>query len=225
MSSMTPKDYERLVKSLTSTIFDGLRAQAFHLKKYRGKSGQEYEVDVSFEVAVDTLEFLVLVECKRYKDRVGVDEITSFAYRLRDIGAHKGIVVSPGGFQKGAVQVAKAERIALLVARDEIEFKPKQLRTIIGLVRPVPYTAWFSRLALATGGEDHTDVIPAGRAFIPRTGDHEIVALGAGQEALNHPRLQHKLTDANAYLCPCFLLVENEADLNGIEYPIALAGT
>ena len=60
---MTPKDYERLVKSLMSTIFDGLRAHAFHLKKYRGKNGQEYEVDVSFEVSVDTLEFFVLDEC------------------------------------------------------------------------------------------------------------------------------------------------------------------
>ena len=60
---MSPADYERLVKSLMNTEFDGMDAKAFHLKKYMGKSGQPYEIDISFEVRIGTLELTILVEC------------------------------------------------------------------------------------------------------------------------------------------------------------------
>jgi hypothetical protein len=47
---------------------------------------------------------------------VGVDDILTFSYRLRDIGANKGLLVTTSGFQAGVHKIAKAERIALLLA-------------------------------------------------------------------------------------------------------------
>ncbi len=112
--------YEQIVKVLLTTRFRGSKIrkfQAFHLKKYIGKSGQKNEIDVSFEFEVAGLDFLVLVECKDYGGRkVGVEDISAFAYRLRDIGGQKGVMVTTNGFQKGATTVAQAEGIGLLVA-------------------------------------------------------------------------------------------------------------
>lgn len=108
-----------MVKSLLQAKLkdDGLsKLCAFHLKKYRGKSGQEHEIDVSFEVALGELDLLILVECKEYARKVGVEDIMTFSYRMQDIGAHKGLIVTTTGFQEGAVKIAKAQRIGLLVA-------------------------------------------------------------------------------------------------------------
>jgi hypothetical protein len=124
--------------------------------------------------------------------------------------------VSPAGFQKGAVQVAKAERIALLVAGDEIEFKPREVRTVLGFLRAIPRTPWFSRLVLTASAGDRDDIVATGRAFIPETGSHAIVPLGSAEEHLRHPPLRHMLAEADAYLCPCFLLVYEEDDLDGV---------
>jgi restriction endonuclease Mrr len=63
----------------------------------------------------DTNNQLVLIECKHYKDRgVTQNTVAAFAYIIQDIKAERGIVVTTQGLQKGAIQVAKAENIALI---------------------------------------------------------------------------------------------------------------
>jgi hypothetical protein len=119
MSSPTYSAYELMVEKLLQTKLSAegfADLKAFHLKKYKGKSGQDHAIDVSFEVKLGELELLFLVECKEYKRKAGVDDMMQFIYRLRDIGAHKGILVTTHGFQEGAMTIAKAERVGLLVA-------------------------------------------------------------------------------------------------------------
>ena len=212
MSVLSPKDYERLVKTLMTTTFEAIDAQAFHLKKYLGKSGQHYEIDVSFEARIGVLELLVLVECKRYKRPVTVQEVADFAYRIQDTGAHKGVLVSPHGFQRGALQVAKAEKIALLVVSDEIEFKPQEIEVILRLTQfmePRECTAWFSGLRVSAPSQDG-EVALQQRWFIPRDSEHHIVDFGESDIALRQTKLRGLLREHNAYLRPCFRLCEEE---------------
>jgi restriction endonuclease Mrr len=42
---------------------------------------------------------VLTIECKCYKNKVGVDDVADFAYKVRDIGAYKGIVVTTAGFE------------------------------------------------------------------------------------------------------------------------------
>jgi hypothetical protein len=119
MGASRSSAYELIVKKLLQSKLkaEGLAdLKAFHLKKYKGKSGQDHAIDVSFEVKLGELELLFLVECKEYKRRAGADDMMEFLYRIRDIGAHKGILVTTHGFQEGAVALAKAERVGLLIA-------------------------------------------------------------------------------------------------------------
>jgi Restriction endonuclease len=210
---MSPADYERLVKSLMNTEFDGMDAKAFHLKKYMGKSGQPYEIDISFEVRIGTLELTILVECKRYKRPVTVQEVADFAYRVQDVGAHKGVLVSPNGFQRGALKVAKAEKIALLIVRDEIELKPREIQTVIGLMRMIKeeYLPWFSGLRLKGAPDGVGDVTLEARWSIPKNINHHVVGFGATDNALREPEIRRRLQDYDAYFSPCFLLIEEEA--------------
>jgi serine/threonine protein kinase len=115
-----PHAYKLVVKSLLQTklMDEGLATlRAFHLKSYKGRSGRMHEVDVSFEIQVGELELLFIAGCNDSGRKVTVDEIMAFSYCLRDIGAHKGLLVSTIGFDHGTVELARTERIALLIAR------------------------------------------------------------------------------------------------------------
>jgi Restriction endonuclease len=119
LAVLTAVEYERVVERLLQLAvnragYDDL--QTYRLRKYPGKSGHEHTIDVSFELVIAGLRFLILVECKRYKRRVGIDDLMEFAYRVRDIGANKGVLVTTHGFQDGAIDVAKSEGIGLLIA-------------------------------------------------------------------------------------------------------------
>lgn len=116
---LSPNDYERLVTKIMQSQLggvDGASMKMFRNKKYLGKSGQYHEIDVAIEIAFGSMDILVLVECKRHNRPVGVEDVMTLKYRLSDIAAHKGIVVSTNGFQSGTLRIARAERIALVRA-------------------------------------------------------------------------------------------------------------
>lgn len=114
-----PLHYELLVKRLLRTRLahdTDHTPQIFHRKHYKGASGQDYEIDVSFETFLANTRVLTLLECKCYSDKVGVDDVAEFAYKVRDIGAHKGIIVTTMGFESGAVTIAVREGLGLVIA-------------------------------------------------------------------------------------------------------------
>jgi hypothetical protein len=117
-----PKEYELLVRDLLQARLtsDGLHNQLKMEQNahFTGKSGHDHQIDVAAEIKLAGIKLLILVECKYYSKVVGIDEVMEFAARIEDIGAHKGIVVTTRGFQKGAFKMAKSKGIALVVACD-----------------------------------------------------------------------------------------------------------
>lgn len=86
------------------------------------------EANIIFDVAIevrslpdaDTPLLILIWECKDYPNRnVGVDEVEEFAEKLRQVGAHKGTIVTRKGFQSGAEAVAKHYRIGLATLNKE----------------------------------------------------------------------------------------------------------
>jgi hypothetical protein len=74
------------------------------------RSGTTWEIDGKGVRQGDS--GFVIVECRRYTtSRQNQEKIGSLAYRILDIGAAGGIVVSPLGLQEGAEKVAAAENI------------------------------------------------------------------------------------------------------------------
>ncbi len=114
----TPLEYEQFVgqalAELTATY------EVAHRRTFTGiRSGREIVVDLSF--AMETAagaRILVVVECKRYKNRVEVSDVEEFHSKLDDIGAHKGIMVTTVGYQDGAIQTARSRGIGLALLTD-----------------------------------------------------------------------------------------------------------
>lgn len=109
---------EKLFSTEIAKHIDLASFMIFHDKKYLGKSGHEHQIDVSAELNIGGVRILILVECKRYANKVGIDDVMEFATRLEDIGAHKGIVCTTEGFQRGAIKIAKSKGITLVRACD-----------------------------------------------------------------------------------------------------------
>jgi hypothetical protein len=118
----TSREYELLVQKMVKQEMSGVTGvkdlEIKHNTKIKGLSGYEHQIDVMYRFKIWGTEILILVECKQYGKKVGVDDLLEFRSRIEDIKAHKGIFVTTSGFQKGAVKFAKANRIALLVVRE-----------------------------------------------------------------------------------------------------------
>lgn len=120
----TSRDYERFVRQLVEqnlSGIDGLEVVSIEDNaKLTGLSGYVHQIDVAYTFRLWATDFLVIVECKQYSRSVGVDELLEFKSRIDDLRAHKGVFVTTVGFQAGAVEFAKANRIALIVARGTV---------------------------------------------------------------------------------------------------------
>lgn len=115
----TSTDYEKLVESLLQQELGGLHGiKIIELARnvpMKGLSGYTHQIDVMYRLHLWLTELLVLVECKKYARRVGIDDLLEFKSRLDDLRAHKGVFVTSSNYQSGAIEFAKANRIALLV--------------------------------------------------------------------------------------------------------------
>jgi restriction endonuclease Mrr len=121
---MNPSDYEQFV----SKLIDRLARQELTVKpiiaqrrNLVGRSGQSYEIDLSYTFRVAGVDYLTAIECKCWNHSVGRDIVSAFRTVLDDISAHKGIIVTTQGFQSGALAAAASYGIALLTASTETE--------------------------------------------------------------------------------------------------------
>lgn len=118
MSSESER-YELVTKKILENLRHHLRFDNVGGKeKYQGETGTEWEIDAScYRKDTDTL---VLIECRRKTTRrIPQEEMAGFAFRIRDIGAGEGLMVTPIGYQKGAKKVAKAARIGMATLNPE----------------------------------------------------------------------------------------------------------
>ena len=116
---ITPTEFElRVLKWLRGfheTVSD---FKVVHSNVIQGDSG-DYEIDVHIEFSVfGGATITVLVECKRYANPVKRDVIMLLEGKLRDTVAHKGMVFSTSGFQRGAVRYATKRGIAVIDVAD-----------------------------------------------------------------------------------------------------------
>ena len=72
-----------------------------------GRSGGRHEVDVLAEKQDGVTSYRLAVECKAWNRPVEKDVVAKLAFVVRDLGLHKGIVVSLGGCRLGAEQSAR----------------------------------------------------------------------------------------------------------------------
>lgn len=80
--------------------------------------GAKRQIDVKIVRRTPLYSYTTLVECKRWKERVGRDRIDVLAASVEALGAQKGAVFTTTGFEEGAVAYAKGKGIELYRVRD-----------------------------------------------------------------------------------------------------------
>lgn len=86
----------------------------YNKKKYTYPYGRDVVIDVSVESSEkEQRPFLVLVECKNLNRPVDVGDVGEFINKVRLLEATKGIMISPNGFQSGAIDMARYCNLAL----------------------------------------------------------------------------------------------------------------
>ena len=116
---VSPTEYEQQVVAwLRATAGGFTHFQVKHQEKIVGSSG-EYAFDAIAEFEVlGGARILVLVECKRHADPVKRDDLLALEAKLRDVGAHKAMLFSTAGFQRGAIDYATQRGIATVTFID-----------------------------------------------------------------------------------------------------------
>lgn len=116
---VTPDEYEQQVVEWLSRAGSDLKD--FHVRHRTlllGSAG-EYEFDAVAEFTIlGGARLVLLVECKRWRRPVDREVLLGLDAKLRDVGAHKAMVVSTCGFQKGALDYAAGRGIATVTFID-----------------------------------------------------------------------------------------------------------
>ena len=111
MADKTWRTYEEVAQYLLNQFAEHLGLEKVEEKqKIRGQfSGRQIEIDGRGVKEGNT--GFVILECKRYKDRVEAEKLEALAFRITDAGAIGGIVVSPMGLQEGAAKIAASQNV------------------------------------------------------------------------------------------------------------------
>jgi Restriction endonuclease len=90
--------------------------------------GRQFDVTLRFREGMH--DYLTVIECKDYSERVSVDRVEAFVTKSNGVNANKAVMISVNGFQSGAITVAKKHGIKLLTVTEEfIDAKPIEIES------------------------------------------------------------------------------------------------
>jgi hypothetical protein len=131
------KEYERIVAEIHRQFADGVTVTED--EKILGKSGEERQIDVVLRGRVSVYPVIIIVDCKDYKRKVGIQRVDEMIGKIDDVRASAGIIVSDSGFSKKAI--ARARKDGRVQLSSVVNVKNQRLRA-----RPlVPFVCDFRR--------------------------------------------------------------------------------
>jgi hypothetical protein len=108
---ISPAQYEEVVADLMrSADVDVANLEVALLDKIAGLDG-EFVIDVTVRFRLFGFDYLTLFECKRHAGRVKREHVQVLRDKLSSTGAQKGVMVAASGFQRGALEYARAHGI------------------------------------------------------------------------------------------------------------------
>ncbi len=129
-------DYEKVTARIYALLSP--ESTVVHNDKIHGRdSGKSRQIDVSIRSQIAGHEILVIVQCKDYKSKVNVDRVGEFHSVIKDVGAHRGVLVTSVGFSDGAKSYAKNNGIDLCHVHDAETLNWKRIIQVPVIVEKV----------------------------------------------------------------------------------------
>jgi len=147
---ISPEQFEAEIESLLLRVGIGLPGfQVQRLERIKTADGV-YEIDVTARFEVLGGSFLVLIECKYHKNPIKREVVQVLYDRIRAVGAHKGMIFSTAKFQRGAIEFARAHKIALIQI-DMVDRSRLPVQDSIVDARTSPFRQFLSPACVNTG--------------------------------------------------------------------------
>lgn len=117
---LTPIEFEKYCLEILKGYAEEEKLKDFSITHNRivSVTDGDYQIDIYAEFTAMRSNFKVLCECKQYKGAVSREKVTTLHQKLQSIGAQKGILLSTGKFQSGAIKFAKEHGVALIHVED-----------------------------------------------------------------------------------------------------------
>ncbi len=110
--------YELAVRAIYEALLKQDKVETLEIKqnvKLKGKSADKHQIDVYWRVRMADQTYETIVSVKKWRGKARLMELLTFRGVLDDLpGQPKGIFVSQGGYQRGAIKYAAREGIALV---------------------------------------------------------------------------------------------------------------
>ena len=139
---LTPTQYEHAVHQLAAVWVERYPGSTAEFDEVLRCNDGSYQMDVVLRITLPPPAGLlvILIDAKR-RNRVERRDLQEMHAKIKSCGAHKGVVVSTGHFQRGALEYGRHHGIGMIQFRDQSirEFRSRSARSETP-ARPVP--AW-----------------------------------------------------------------------------------
>lgn len=118
----TGTSFEQLTREVFAKMEDltKMGATVTHNVVLKGKAGIDHQIDVYVEFKAGDIPYGTVVSCKDHRGPVKKSHVMELNELLKDLsGQPRGIIVSRGGFQKGAIEYARHHGIELYQLREK----------------------------------------------------------------------------------------------------------
>ena len=147
---ITPIQFERMVVVYLHDINAELRNFSVDHQETIAGPDSEFIMDAIATFEFLGAEFVVLIECKHHRNPIKRELVQVLADKVHSVRAHKGMLFSTARFQKGAIEYAISQRIALVYfTKGSPVYETKARYGPVGPERE--YDAYFVKLSDSGG--------------------------------------------------------------------------
>jgi len=110
------QDLESHVQGVYQKLLDiqGNKTMVARDVQISGREGSSYQIDVYYEFEMAGIRHRVAVECKNRSRPLERDSVLAFHAKIHECSLSHGVIVSSGGFQKGAREFAEKNNVTLM---------------------------------------------------------------------------------------------------------------
>ena len=129
---ISPSEYEDFVKNWLDGELGTLESYESDIRIKEQSHDGEFEIDIKAKFNIAGFDFLILVECKRHKNRIKREVAQVLHSKLQSLGANKGVICSTSDFQSGTLEYCTKHGIACIqMAPGETNFHTRSHNTQI----------------------------------------------------------------------------------------------
>lgn len=110
------QDLESYVQDVYQQLLDiqGSKTMVARDVQISGREGSSYQIDVYYGFEMAGIHHRVAVECKNRSRPLERDSVLAFHVKIHECCLNHGVIVSSGGFQKGAREFAEKNNVTLM---------------------------------------------------------------------------------------------------------------